>query len=70
MALMKLGSLARETLYVGDSQADMESARAAGCFSCRATWGLKEGENTSTRINEDFIAPYPEAILDFVHTNE
>ena len=41
LALERLGVLPEEALLVGDSAADIEAARAAGCPSCHATWGIQ-----------------------------
>ncbi|MBI3744375.1 MAG: HAD-IA family hydrolase, partial [Chloroflexi bacterium] len=39
LALERLGADPRTTLVVGDSVADIESGRAAGCLTCFASWG-------------------------------
>ena len=41
LALRGLGARPEETIVVGDSRADIEAARAAGCWSCHATWGME-----------------------------
>jgi phosphoglycolate phosphatase-like HAD superfamily hydrolase len=65
LALGRLGIGAAETLFIGDSPADIEAARAAGCPSCRATWGVPEG---SPAPQADFIAASPEMVLRIVET--
>lgn len=40
LALSKLGSKPQETLFVGDSAADIGAALNAGCRSCHVTWGI------------------------------
>jgi pyrophosphatase PpaX len=64
-AMKKLVVRPRETLMVGDSSADIESARVAGCWSCYATWGLPSTAKTRNSIQADIIAETPEAILEF-----
>lgn len=41
LALARLGVPPKEALVVGDSAADIGAAKAAGCPSCYATWGLQ-----------------------------
>ena len=53
LALGRLGVLPKEALLVGDSAADIEAARAAGCPSCYATWG----------IQGDTVPPAPRRIM-------
>lgn len=43
LALQRLGAEPEETLFVGDSAADMAAAQAAGCWSVHATWGIPHG---------------------------
>lgn len=42
--LAKLGATAGETLYVGDSDVDMETGRNAGITTCGVTWGFRSRE--------------------------
>jgi pyrophosphatase PpaX len=65
IALNNLTVQPREALMVGDSAADIESARAAGCWTCYATWGLPSALQTSDTIQADLTAEAPEAILEF-----
>jgi pyrophosphatase PpaX len=65
IAMNQLVVRSRETLMVGDSAADIESARTAGCWSCYATWGLPSTAKTRDSIQADFAAETPEAILEF-----
>lgn len=55
--MRKIGVTAAETLYVGDSDVDIETARAAG-VSCRSvTWGFRDEEflieHGATRLIRD-----------------
>ena len=58
LALNKLGVLPEEALFVGDSAADIEAARAAGCPSCHATWGI-QGDAAPLGTSPDFVARSP-----------
>jgi pyrophosphatase PpaX len=62
LALRQLGADPRETLMVGDSFADIESAKAASCWSCLATWGHERG-SPLPRLQADYTAHEPAAIL-------
>jgi phosphoglycolate phosphatase len=42
--LRELGAAAAETLFVGDSDVDMETAQNAGLPSCGVTWGYRRRE--------------------------
>jgi pyrophosphatase PpaX len=63
LAINSLGSKPEETVMVGDSAADMEAARAAGCFSCYAIWGLPASEHKTDIIRADKVAAMPDALL-------
>ena len=45
MVLSKLGAVAGETLYVGDSDVDMETGHNGGLATCGVTWGFRSREN-------------------------
>ena len=63
LALDRLGAHAEETIVVGDSLADMEAARAAGCWRCHAVWGIPSAERDLGDVEVDFIAEMPETLL-------
>jgi pyrophosphatase PpaX len=66
LALSKIGVSPVSTLVVGDSAADIAAAKAAGCKSCRATWGLP-AETVSTEAGmEDFIASEPHEVVSII----
>ena len=58
LALGRLGVLPKEALLVGDSAADIEAARAAGCPSCYATWGI-QGDTVPLSTSPDYVARSP-----------
>ncbi len=63
LAMARLGTGPRETLMVGDSPADIGAARAAGCWSCHATWGLSAAGQAVGDVGADIVAETPEALL-------
>ena len=63
IALSSLKSEPEETIMVGDSFADIEAARAAGCSSCYSIWGIPESEHEPEGIRADFVAATPQMIL-------
>jgi phosphoglycolate phosphatase-like HAD superfamily hydrolase len=63
LALSQLGANAEETVMVGDSPADIEAGKAAGCWSCHATWGVPATERSLAGIGADLVAEMPEALL-------
>ena len=62
-ALEKLGSSPGETLVVGDSLSDVLSAKAAGCRSCYALWGVSPEERRVEEANADIVAESPVDLL-------
>ena len=65
-ALQRLDVAAERALMVGDSVADIEAAKAAGCWSCLATWGVPDGADRARRAQPDLAAAAPRDILRFV----
>jgi HAD superfamily hydrolase (TIGR01509 family) len=66
LALRQLDGEPSRTLFVGDSDADIEAARSAGCISCRAVWGITESGVEPLKIPADYTANDPADILRFV----
>jgi phosphoglycolate phosphatase/pyrophosphatase PpaX len=64
LAMNRLEASAGETVVVGDSVADIGAARAAGCWSCHATWGLPPQETGRIDLNADMVAKTPDVLLD------
>ena len=50
-------------LMVGDTPTDVEAARAAGCWSCLATWGVPDGGSRAERANADLVVGTPDELL-------
>jgi phosphoglycolate phosphatase len=42
--LVQMNRTPRETVFVGDSEIDMETARNAGCFALGVSWGFRSRE--------------------------
>ncbi len=68
LAMSRLDARAGETVVVGDSVADIGAARAAGCWSCHATWGLPAQENGYMDFKADMVAETPDALLGLRYT--
>jgi pyrophosphatase PpaX len=63
LAISKLGSQPQDTLFVGDSAADIEAALSAGCLSCHARWGVKDTSNLPENLRADYVIKKPQALL-------
>ena len=66
LALDLLSATPHETLFVGDSAADMLAAQAAGCLSCHATWGLPSGATALDGVTPEAVASKPGDVLELV----
>jgi len=60
--LAQLGVSPEQALVVGDSYADIQTARNAGCWSCLAGWGVPAHERELDRAMPDVIAEHPSAL--------
>ena len=60
------GVEAAESLYVGDSAIDMQTAKNAGVHACGATWGFRPS-NELAAFNPLRLAETPQDILDIFH---
>ena len=64
LALERLGAGPAQCIVVGDTPADIGAARAAGCWSCHATWGIPAANYTHLQTDADFVIDTPEALLE------
>ncbi len=64
-ALRKMGGSPERTIYLGDSEPDVQVARAAGCVSVCCTWGFRSREILDAQ-HPDFIIDQPEQLLDIL----
>ena len=65
LALDWLGVLPKDALLVGDSAADIDAARDAGCPSCHATWGI-QCDAASPGTPPDHVASSPAELRSLV----
>ena len=61
LALANLSLAPEDSVFVGDTPADIEAGRAAGCRTCLATWGATR--HTPGKIDADLIAETPGRLL-------
>jgi len=64
-ALEQLGSTPEHTLYVGDSDPDVQIARNSGCTSVAVTWGFRDRE-TLEEFGPDYLIDHPLELVDIV----
>ena len=62
LALERLSVAPKTAIMVGDSAADVAAGRAAGCWTCHATWGMPASEQALVDLEADFIAATPQVI--------
>jgi pyrophosphatase PpaX len=63
LALKRLGSQPQDTLFVGDSAADIQAALNAGCLSCHAIWGITSDNRLPQNLKPHYTVKAPDAIL-------
>ena len=61
LALANLSVAPQESIFVGDSPADIEAGRAAGCRTCLATWAPTR--ETCAAVGADLVAETPDRLL-------
>ena len=59
------GASREDTLYVGDSDVDMQTAHNAGVRVCAVTWGFRSREELAS-FRPDFRADRPADIAEMV----
>lgn len=64
-AMQELSGKPETTLYVGDSEIDVETAKNAGIKCAGVTWGFRD-RDVLTEARADYIIDYPEELLDIV----
>ena len=63
MALERIGVQPENALMIGDTVTDIQAAKAAGCWSCLATWGVPDGASRAERSNPDMVVDTPGDLL-------
>lgn len=63
--MRKLGADRETTLYVGDSEVDVETAKNAGVDGAAVTWGFRD-RDVLTAENPDYLADSPAQLLEIV----
>lgn len=63
LALERLGARPEQCVVVGDTPADIGAAKAAGCWSVHATWGIPEANYTHLQTDADYVIDTPGALL-------
>lgn len=64
-ALRELGVTGQESLYVGDSEVDIQTARNAGVKCVSVSWGFRDVDVLKAN-NAEFIADTPAEILNLI----
>jgi phosphoglycolate phosphatase len=63
--LMKLDATPRETIFIGDSEVDIETARAASCHALGVSWGFRDPE-ILRQAGADRIINSPGELLELI----
>ncbi len=64
-AMAQLGSVREQTIYIGDSDVDVLTAKNAGVFSVACTWGLRD-KAVLKAAQPDVLIDFPLALLQFL----
>ncbi|MHC1721555.1 MAG: HAD family hydrolase [Clostridiaceae bacterium] len=64
-AIAELGSTADKTIYIGDSEVDIETARNSGTKCVCVTWGFRDREFLEHR-SPDYIIDNPMELIDIL----
>jgi phosphoglycolate phosphatase len=65
-ALVELGSAPRDSILVGDSEVDIETAKAASCHAVGVTWGFRE-RSVLEKAGAERIIDKPSELLSIVN---
>ncbi|MDR0878316.1 MAG: HAD family hydrolase [Treponema sp.] len=65
--LVELGCTPGDTIFMGDSEIDMETARNTGCFPLGVSWGYRPRETLETAAAA-LIIDSPEELLDLINS--
>ncbi|MDR0525699.1 MAG: HAD family hydrolase [Spirochaetaceae bacterium] len=63
--LIEMNATPRETMIVGDSEIDMETAQASNCHAVGVSWGYRP-RGVLEKAGAERIIDTPEAFLDFI----
>ncbi|MDR0387841.1 MAG: HAD family hydrolase [Treponema sp.] len=63
--LMELGRTPRDTIFAGDSEVDMETAKAAECHALGVSWGFR-GREALKKAGAQRIIDTPSELLDII----
>lgn len=64
VAAERMGFAARDCVYVGDDERDIEAARAAGMPSIAALWGYRQDHEQPAEWGADSVLESPDQLLD------
>ncbi|MDL2228682.1 HAD family hydrolase [Treponema sp. OttesenSCG-928-L16] len=63
--MMELDANSRNSIIVGDSEIDIETAKAAGCHGVGVSWGFR-GREVLEKAGADRIVDHPDEILSLI----
>jgi N-acetyl-D-muramate 6-phosphate phosphatase len=67
VAAERMGFTARDCVYVGDDERDIQAARAAGMASIAALWGYRQDHEHPAAWGADVMLDNPRDLLDFAN---
>lgn len=65
MLMERMGAEKESTVFVGDSNVDIQTAKNSGIAGCGVLWGFRTREELEGE-GADFIAPTPQALLNII----
>lgn len=63
--ISRLGAKANECIFIGDSDADMQTAKNSGCFAAGAVWGFRTREEL-LKNGADALCERPDELLKLI----